>query len=145
MDQRGRRPPVRESRHVVEQERSGVMDTLPYRATVFLRPAEPPCGQIELMERLFAGEADAVCWCRVMIQADPRATGAWMVVKARRGRVLELARESGLLAAGHAPGAIDPAPEPATADVLDGVLLGGAASEVELGVARARMDLMAGA
>ena len=82
------------------QERLGAMGTgaesLPYRATVFLRPMGLHCGQLELMERNFARESDAAVWCRVMTEAEPRATGAWMVAKSKGGRLLKLTREQGM-------------------------------------------------
>jgi hypothetical protein len=75
------------------------MDLLPYRATIFLRPAGLSCGQLELMERSFAKENDAVFWCRVMCEADPQATGVWMVARSKGGRMLELTSEQGLASA----------------------------------------------
>src|SRR3954452_6664431 len=75
------------------------MDVLPYRATIFLRPVGLHCGQMELMERSFAKEADAVFWCRVMCEAESQATGVWMVARSKGGRMLELTREQGLSSA----------------------------------------------
>jgi len=72
------------------------MDSLPYRATIFLRPVGLHCGQMELMERSFAKESDAVFWCRVMCEAEAQATGVWMVARSKGGRMLELTSEQGL-------------------------------------------------
>ena len=72
------------------------MDSLPYRATIFLRPVGLHCGQMELMERSFAKESDAVFWCRVMCEAEAQATGVWMVARSKGGRMLELTCEQGL-------------------------------------------------
>jgi hypothetical protein len=80
------------------------MEALPYRATVFLRPGGPRGteeddgdGPAELIERRFARERDAVEWCRVMTEAQPGATGIWLVARLARGRSLELTRENGVL------------------------------------------------
>jgi hypothetical protein len=75
------------------------MDSLPYRATVFLRPRGLHCGRIELMERNFAQEADAAVWCRVMSEAEPLATGVWMIAESRGGRMLAVTREERFAAA----------------------------------------------
>ena len=75
------------------------MDSLPYRATIFLRPVGLHCGPMELMERSFAKENDAVFWCRVMCEAEAQATGVWMVVRSKGGRMLELTSEQGLASA----------------------------------------------
>lgn len=71
----------------------GAMDALPYRATIFLRPVGLHCGQIDLMERSFAREADAVFWCKVMSEAEPHATGVWLVAESKGGRMLTVTRE----------------------------------------------------
>jgi hypothetical protein len=85
------------------------MEPLPYRATIFLRPIGLHCGQLELMERSFAKEADAVFWCRVMTEAEPQATGVWFVARSKGGRLLEMTREQGFSAVpGLAPHAADP-------------------------------------
>lgn len=51
---------------------------------------------MELMERSFAKETDAVFWCRVMCEAEAQATGVWMVARNKGGRMLELTSEQGL-------------------------------------------------
>jgi hypothetical protein len=77
------------------------MEALPYRATVFLRPggsrSTEDDGPMELMERRFARERDAVEWCRVMTEAQRGATGIWLVARSTAGRSLELMRENGVL------------------------------------------------
>jgi hypothetical protein len=80
------------------------MEALPYRATVFLRPGgsrsaedDGPMELMELMERRFARERDAVEWCRVMTEAQRGATGIWLVARSTAGRSLELMRENGVL------------------------------------------------
>jgi hypothetical protein len=78
------------------------MEALPYRATVFLRPdgprgTEEDDGPVELIERRFARERDAVEWCRVMTEAQRGATGIWLVARSMPGRSLELTRENGVL------------------------------------------------
>jgi hypothetical protein len=92
------------------------MDSLPFRATIFMRPVGLHCGQLELMERHFAQEADAVFWCKVMTEAEPHATGAWMVARSRGGRRLEMTHEQGL-------GGLAGLPQPVD-DHLAGVLAG---------------------
>lgn len=91
------------------------MGSLPYRAMVFLRQGpmramhiadgpddiERQRGQdgaipLDLMERCFAREADAVQWCSVMSEAEPQATGAWFVTASRGGRMMRITREAGL-------------------------------------------------
>lgn len=69
------------------------MDSLPYRATIFMRPVGLHCGQIDMMERSFAREADAVFWCKVRSEAEPNATGVWIVSECRGGRMLTITRE----------------------------------------------------
>lgn len=51
---------------------------------------------MELMERMFADEADAVSWCRVMTAAKHESTGVWMVAKAKPGRTWSVACEQGI-------------------------------------------------
>ncbi len=101
-----------------------MQNTLPYRATIFLKSgATPEVGQLmrsscesshyepiealELMERSFAKEADAVVWCNVMTEAEPLATGVWFVAKSLGGRMLVVTRETGLAPTGAMLGARD--------------------------------------
>ena len=119
------------------------MESLPYRATVFLRPAGLDCepfggpfgcridglGSMELMERMFATEADAVRWCRVMTEGRSEAAGIWMVARSKGGRMLELRREHGLMAAAlevalPAAAGINAVPALSAADETHEVLLG---------------------
>jgi hypothetical protein len=100
--------------NVIQRKEREFMESLPYRATVLLRPHTiPACrdeyfaitgstsrefetgGELQLMERFFAREADAVQWCNVMAEAEPQATGAWFVAVCAGGRVLRVAREAG--------------------------------------------------
>ena len=90
---------------------------MPYRATVLMRYADHmglPCEQMELVERHFAKEADAIVWCRVMTEAEPHATGVWFVACEKAGRSLTVTRENGLSAAIETPAGVE----------LDGVLAG---------------------
>lgn len=77
------------------------MDSLPYRATIFMRPVGLPCGRIDMMERSFAKEADAVFWCKVRTEAEPNATGVWTVSECRGGRMLTIIREENFALANH--------------------------------------------
>ena len=96
-------------------ERYRGSESLPYRATVFLRcvdvrendsgrrdtnASEPglpvPPESVDLMERCFAKEDDAVIWCNVMSEAEPQATGVWFVALSRGGRLMTITREDGL-------------------------------------------------
>ena len=109
------------------------LESLPYRATIFLRPVGLHYGQLELMERNFAKEADATVWCRVMTEAEPRATGAWMVAKSNGGRVLKLTHEQGLESVtGRAEGRLAVPAGDELADVLGRAGLPDEPAEVKL-------------
>lgn len=69
------------------------MGVLPYRATVFICGG---CEPLNLIERDFARETDAVKWCRVMTEAKDFATGQWMVARKAGAREREVTRENGL-------------------------------------------------
>jgi len=111
------------------------MEALPYRATVFLRPGGPrgteDDGPVELMERRFARERDAIEWCRVMTEAQCGATGIWLVARSKPGRSLELTRENGVLTP------LDPLP----AEEMEPVVM----LQAVFGADRERVDVRASA
>ena len=51
---------------------------------------------LDLMERSFARESDALLWCNVMSEAEPQATGLWYVAMSRGGRSMSITRNSEL-------------------------------------------------
>jgi hypothetical protein len=116
------------------------MEALPYRATVFLRPGGPrrteDDGPVELMERRFARERDAIDWCRVMTEAQGGSTGIWLVARSKPGRSLELTRENGVLTP------LDPLPveEVEEPDEMQPVLL-----QAAFAAERERVDVRASA
>ena len=116
------------------------MEALPYRATVFLRPDGPQSTEdgppVELMERRFARERDAIDWCRVMTEAQCGATGIWLVARSKPGRSLELTRENGVLTP------LDPlaADEADEANEMEPVLL-----QAAFAAGRERVDVRASA
>jgi hypothetical protein len=116
------------------------MEALPYRATVFLRPDRPrrteDDGPVELIERRFARERDAIDWCRVMTEAKRGSTGIWLVARSLPGRSLELTRENGVLS----PLDALPAEEGDEADEMEPVLL-----QPVFGAERERVDVRASA
>jgi hypothetical protein len=85
------------------------MDTLSFRATVFLQTGESPAGRIEMLERYFLRQADATTWCQVMTQAMSGACGSWMVARTLGGRVMELVDHRRLLPGAAADHAIESA------------------------------------
>ena len=114
------------------------MEALPYMATVFLRLGGPrrtegDDGPVELIERRFARERDAIDWCRVMTEGQCGATGIWLVARSKPGRSLELTRENGVLTP------VDPLPAN-EADEMQPVLL-----QAVFGAARERVDVRASA
>lgn len=94
------------------------MDSLPYRATIFMRPVGLHCGQIDMMERSFAREADAVFWCKVRSEAEPNATGAWIVSECRGGRMLTIVREENFALASRFEAPVVPAARAAFGPLL---------------------------
>ncbi len=68
---------------------------LPYRATVFLEAEEGEGRRLEMIERHFQKEADAVTWCKTMTIAQARSNGAWMVASSAGGRSLTITRAVG--------------------------------------------------
>ncbi len=120
------------------------MDSLPYRATIFMRPVGLHCGQLEMMERNFAQESDAVFWCKVMSEADSRATGVWLVAVSKGGRVLSVTREEGLSLANGL--GVSVATTDLTANRLDAVLGGaGLSAEPSLAEHPAKLSLVGSA
>ncbi len=68
---------------------------LPYRATVFLDCGSGESLRLEMMERHFQKEADAIAWCKTMTVAQTEATGSWMVASSKGGRSLIITRAAG--------------------------------------------------
>ena len=68
---------------------------LPYRATVFLEAEDGEGRRLEMIERHFKKEADAVSWCKTMTIAQIRSNGAWMVASSNGGRSLTITRAAG--------------------------------------------------
>src|SRR4051812_8918682 len=114
------------------------MEALPYRATVFLRPDGPQSTEdgppVELMERRFARERDAIDWCRVMTEAKCGSIGIWLVARSKPGRSLELTRENGVLTP------LDPLPAEEAEEMEPVVML-----QAVFGADRERVDVRASA